>query len=90
MSTKQSIALEARDVTALTSLTTTHPGVSMHLVHLAVFRLGLGFAAGDPTMLAEELAAISAERRERRRQARTTKIHGTVAGQAGQNGGSHA
>jgi hypothetical protein len=67
------ITLDVPDADALTDLASAHPGVTLHLTHLAVFRLGLRQASSNPSLLAVELAAIGQERRERRRRARDAK-----------------
>ena len=67
MSATHSIALERQEVTAVEHLAATHPGVSVHLVLIAVVRLGLRLASGDPSALTTELTAIQQTRRDRRR-----------------------
>jgi hypothetical protein len=78
MSATHSIALERQEVTAVEHLAATHPGVSVHLVLIAVVRLGLRLVSGDPSTLANELTAIQQARRARRqaRQAQEGGAHG--------------
>jgi hypothetical protein len=86
--TTHSIALSTEEVDGLSHLMAAYPGVSMHLAHLAVFRIGLQFARHDHRLLAAELAAIGEVRRERRLQARTAKKGATPTGATG-NGDSN-
>lgn len=81
-----SIALSTEEADALTHLVAAYPGVSMHLAHLALFRIGLQFARHDHGLLAAELAAIGEDRRERRLQARTAKKGTTPTGATGDGG----
>jgi len=84
------ITLDVDDAATLTDLAAAYPGITLHLAHLAVFRLGLALATGEPTLLAGELATIGEERRERRRQARPAKNEGAAASDSGgQEGGSN-
>lgn len=64
------ITLDTDDAAALAGLAAAYPGITLHLAHLAVFRLGLARAKGEPKLLAGVLAAIGEKRRERRRLAR--------------------
>jgi hypothetical protein len=79
------ITLDIDDANALTDLASAYPGATLHLTHLAVFRLGLRQAGGNAGLLGAELAAIGEERRERRRRARDAK--NDMVG--GEEGGSH-
>jgi len=80
------ITLAEADANALTELAAAYPGITPHLAHLAVFRMGLRVATADPTLLAGELAAINEERCERRRHARLAKNDGAGTAQGGSNG----
>ena len=73
------ITLDIDDGNALKELAAAYPGVTLHLAHLAVFRIGLTLAVGDPALLAGELASIGEERRERRRHGRIARIDGVAA-----------
>lgn len=72
------ITLDVDDSDALTALAVAYPGITLHLAHLAVFRLGLRLAVNDPTLLADELATIGEVRRERRRHGRLAKSEAAI------------
>lgn len=67
------ITLDAADANALNELASAYPGITLHLAHLAVFKLGLRAANDNASLLADELATIGELRRERRRAARHAK-----------------
>jgi len=83
------ITLDPDDGDALSELAAAYPGITLHLAHFAVFRLGLRAASGDHTLLADELTAISEERRERRRRARTGKNGSALADENGRDGANN-
>lgn len=81
------ITLDTIDAAALAALAVAFPGITLHLAHLAVFRLGLARATSEPTLLAGELVTISEERRERRRLARPARSEARVSGREGGSNG---
>jgi hypothetical protein len=66
----RSVALDADDANALQRATAFFPGVSPHLAHLALLRLGLQLAQKTPALLGAELRLIGDRRRERARDRR--------------------
>lgn len=69
----QSVVLSAAEGTALDILAARHPGASLHLIHLAVLRIGLRTAREDAGVVADELGRILEERRARRKNARADR-----------------
>lgn len=64
------VTLNPTDADSLKAAGSSRPGVSTHMLHLAMFRLGARVCRHEPEALDEELAAISTERRARRRNER--------------------
>jgi len=61
----------SHEATSLEDLAARYPGASLHLIHLAVLRVGIGAALEDREVLGAELTCILEERRVRRQTTRT-------------------
>jgi hypothetical protein len=68
-----SVSLSISEAAALEGLAARHPGVSLHLLHLAALRIGVGTAQEDRDVVAAELLLIQDERRARRQVARDSQ-----------------
>lgn len=80
----RSVALDPDDADALQRATSFFPGVSPHLAHLAVLRLGLQLVEETPALLGAELRLIGERRRERARDRRRGQsAQGTRGGNHG-------
>jgi hypothetical protein len=69
----QSVVLSEADGASLDALAARYPGASLHLIHLAVLRVGLRLTKQDRTLVRHELAQIQQERRARRQSARAVQ-----------------
>lgn len=68
-----SVSLSSSEAAALEDAAAQHPGASLHLIHLAVLRIGVRAAREDRAALAAELLRIQDERRARRQTARAAQ-----------------
>lgn len=67
MAATHAVSLEGPDIERLDALTEAYPGATTHMALIGVVRIGLATAAREPALLATELSAIHAARRERRK-----------------------
>jgi hypothetical protein len=63
----------SHEATSMEDLAAQYPGASLHVIHLAVLRVGIGAALQDRKVVEAELARIQDERRVRRQNARTER-----------------
>ena len=61
----------SHEATSLEDLAAQYPGASLHVIHLAVLRVGIRAALQDRAVVDVELARIHEERRARRQNTRT-------------------
>lgn len=67
MAATHALNLALPDINRLDALTGAYPGASTHMTLIAVVRIGLGLATREPGLLADELVAMHARRRGRRK-----------------------
>ena len=60
----------SHEITSLEELVAQYPGASLHVIHLALLRIGIRAALQDSKVVDDELAGIHEERRVRRRNTR--------------------
>lgn len=65
-----SVGLSPSEAASLGDLASQFPGVSLHLIHLSVLRIGIRTALHDRAAVEAELARIQSERRARRQGSR--------------------
>lgn len=65
-----SVSLSSSEAATLEGVAERHPGVSLHLIHLAALRIGVRAAQEDRQVVAAELLRIQDERRARRQTVR--------------------
>jgi hypothetical protein len=79
----RSVSLDLDDVDALRRATSAFPGISQHLAHLAVLRLGLNVAHTTPALLGAELRSIADQRSRRAKEKRRGSLASIKGGNRG-------